>query len=135
MSLFGAIGTTGSGLSVMRKWIDAISDNIANANTVRPTSGSAFQARTIIASAIEPGADGSPGGVAATGVELGSAEGRLVHEPNNPLADANGYVRYPDVDMSEQMVQLIVAQRSYQVNLAVLDRVKSAYEQALQLGK
>jgi flagellar basal-body rod protein FlgC len=135
MALFGAIDTTSTGLSVMRKWMDAISDNIANANTVRPTSESAFQARTIIASAIEPGPDGSAGGVAATGVELGSAEGRLVQDPTNPLADADGYVRYPDIDMSEQMVQLIVAQRSYQVNLAVLDRVRDAYQQALQLGK
>lgn len=135
MPLFGAINTTGTGLTVMRKWMDAISDNIANANTVRPTSESAFQARTIIASAIEPQADGSGGGVAAVGVELGDPQGRLVQDPNNPLADAQGYVRYPDVDMSEQMVQLIVAQRSYQVNLAVLDRVKDAYQQALQLGK
>jgi len=73
--------------------------------------------------------------VYATGVELGPAEGRMVFEPNNPIADADGYVRYPEIDLAEQMGQLIMAQRGYQANAAVVDRAKTTYEAALQIGR
>jgi len=69
------------------------------------------------------------------GVALGSAEGRIVNEPNNPLADAAGNVRYPDVDEASQLTQLIMAQRGYQANAAVVDRARETYEAALQIGR
>jgi flagellar basal-body rod protein FlgC len=73
--------------------------------------------------------------VAVTGIELGNAEGRLVYDPQHPLADEEGMVRHPDVDMGDQLTQLMVAQRAYQVNLAVVDRAKEAYQQALRIGQ
>jgi flagellar basal-body rod protein FlgC len=130
MSLFDSIGIAGSGATVYRKWLDAVSDNLANMNNASPTSGEAFKERFILA---EPAADGR--GVQVAGATFGSGEGRLVYEPGHPLADERGYVRYPDIDMAEQMGQLIMAQRGYQANLAVVDRAKSAYEAALQLGR
>ena len=132
MAIFGAIGIAGSGMTVYRKWLDAVSDNLANMSTVRPTSGAAYQAKSVIASEI-PTANG--GGVQVSGIALGDPTGRLVLEPNNPLADAQGYVRYPDIDMSSQMTQLIMAQRGYQANAAVVDRAKATYEAALQIGR
>jgi flagellar basal-body rod protein FlgC len=129
MPLFGAIGIAGTGATVHRKWLDAVSDNIANMNDASATSGPAFQERFVMA---RPAADGN--GAEVGGVVLGSGEGRLVYEPTNPLADDQGYVRYPDIDLSEQMGQMIMAQRGYQANLAVVDRAKTAYEAALQLG-
>jgi flagellar basal-body rod protein FlgC len=134
MPLFGAIGTAGTGLTTHRKWLDALSDNIANINTVEPTSGDAFRARYIVAQSIEDGF-GNGGGVQVTGVSLGSAAGQVVHEPDNPLADADGNVRRPDIDLGDQMTQMIMAQRGYQANLAVIDRAREAYESALQLGR
>src|SRR5687767_627221 len=130
MGLFSAIGISGTGVTVHRKWLDAVSDNLANINNVSATSGEAYRERFVMA---RPASDGN--GAEVAGIALGSAEGRLVYEPNHPLADAEGYVRYPDVDMSEQMGQLLMAQRGYQANLAVVDRAKSAYEAALQLGR
>mgnify|MGYP000875607235 CR=1 FL=1 len=134
MGTFAAIGIAGSGLDVYRRWLDAVSDNLANINTIRPTGEAAFQARYIVAESID-NEGGNSGGVQATGVALGSAEGRLVYEPNHPLADEQGYVRYPDVDMSSQMVQLIQAQRGYQANAAVIDRAKDMYSTALTIGR
>jgi flagellar basal-body rod protein FlgC len=58
-----------------------------------------------------------------------------VYEPKNPLADKDGYVRYPDIDLGDQMAQLIMAQRGYQANLSVIDRATKSYQAALQLGK
>jgi flagellar basal-body rod protein FlgC len=128
MALFGAISTAGSGLGVYRTWLDAISDNIANLNTIKPTSGPAYQERQIVA--VE-----TPNGVAVAGAVFGNPEGRIVSEPGNPLADAKGLVRAPDMDLGDQMTQLMVAQRAYQANLAVIDRARDAYLQAIQIGK
>ncbi|MCW2640939.1 MAG: protein of unknown function domain protein [Dactylosporangium sp.] len=133
---FGAIGIAGTGLTVYRKWLDAVSDNITNMNNASPTSAAAFQARYVQARAVTDGVTGQGAGVAVGGTVLsGNAQGRLVYEPSNPLADAKGYVRYPDIDLGSQMAQMIMAQRGYQANLAVVDRAKTAYEAALQLGR
>jgi flagellar basal-body rod protein FlgC len=134
MPIFGAIGIAGTGLTVSRKWLDSVSDNIANMNNVASTSGDAFQARYIVAQAVDYGS--GTGGVQVGGAVLsGKAEGRLTYEPGHPLADENGNVRYPDINLGDQMAQLIMAQRSYQANLAVVDRAKDAYQAALQLGR
>jgi flagellar basal-body rod protein FlgC len=74
--------------------------------------------------------------VQVAGVLAGSsAQGKLVYEPTHPLADADGMVRYPDVDLSSEMTQLIMAQRGYQANLSSVDRAREAYQAALQLGR
>lgn len=133
MPIFGAIGIAGTGLTVHRKWLDAVSDNIANINDARRTSEEAFQARYVVAQAASYG---EPGGVVTGGAVLsGNTTGRVVHEPDNPLADADGNVRYPDIDLGDQMSQLMMAQRAYQANLSVVDRATNAYQAALQLGK
>jgi flagellar basal-body rod protein FlgC len=133
MPIFGAIGVASTGVTVHRKWLDAISDNIANVNTARPTSAAAFQARYVIARSVTS-PDGA-GGVQVGGIALGNAQGRLVHDPQHPMADAGGYVRMPDIDLGSQMTQMIMAQRGYQANLAVVDRAKDAYQAAIQLGR
>lgn len=127
---FDAIGIAGTGLTLHRHWLDAISDNLANINTAKPTDGTAFQARYVVAQEGE-----GVSGVYVAGAAYGSAEGRMVYEPDNPVADANGYVRYPDIDLSEQMGSLIMAQRGYQANAAVVDRAKETYQAALQIGR
>ena len=78
---------------------------------------------------------GRPAGATVTGISLGDATGRLVSDPTNPLADAQGMVRYPDIDMGDQMTQLMIAQRGYEANLSVIDRAKDAYQQALSIGR
>ena len=78
---------------------------------------------------------GAPAGATVSGIAFGDATGRLVHDPTNPLADAAGMVRYPDIDMGDQMTQLMIAQRGYEANLSVVDRAKDAYQQALSIGR
>lgn len=127
---FDAIGIAGTGLTVHRKWLDALSDNIANVNTAVATDDEAFRERYVL---VQNSAQ-SPG-VYVAGTALGAPEGRLVHQPDHPLADADGYVRYPDIDFGAQMSQLILAQRGYQASAGVVDRARNAYEAALQIGR
>jgi flagellar basal-body rod protein FlgC len=131
--MFDALSVNGTGMNVHQRWMDALSDNIANINTIRPTSQNAFQARYVVAQALEDGGTGD--GVQVAGIELGNAQGRLVYSPDHPLADAKGYVRLPDIDMGEQMTDLIMAQRGYQANLSSLDRARAGYQAAIQMGR
>lgn len=138
MTIFSALSTSSSGLHVFRTWMDAVSGNIANIDTVKSTSQTAFQASTPIASAIDYGASGTAGvsgGSQIVGMAHSDPNGRLVYEPDHPLADAQGYVRYPDVDLGDQMTQMMMAERGYQANLAAIDRIHDAYQQALQIGR
>ena len=129
MSTFNAIGVAGTGVTVYRKWLDAVSDNIANIDNVTRTSENAFQARYVVAQEAQDGNGAQVGGIA-----YGSAEGNLSYEPDNPLADSEGYVRRPDIDLGSQMAQMMMAQRAYQANLSVVDRARDAYTAAIQLG-
>lgn len=132
MSMFGAFDVAGSGMRTTRKWLDAVSDNIANINTASRTDQEAFRSRMIVAQAENYG---GAGGVKVAGAAFGSAEGRLVHSPTHALADADGMVRMPDIDLGDQMTQLMIAQRGYQANISVIERAKDAYQAALSLGR
>ncbi|MEC5182117.1 flagellar basal body rod protein FlgC [Arthrobacter sp. CG_A4] len=127
---FDAIGIAGSALTVHRKWLDAVSDNLANMNNASSTNGPAFQTKYVEAA---EGAEGT--GVYVKSTQLGSGEGRIVYQPDHPLADADGNVKYPDVDMAEQMGALIIAQRGYQANAQVVDRARETYLAALEIGR
>jgi flagellar basal-body rod protein FlgC len=133
MSLFDTLSISGSGMMAHRKWLDAVSDNIANMNTASATSGDAFKERFVNVQAVDYGQ--GDGGVRVAGVTFGSGEGRIVNEPDNPLADADGNVKYPDIDLGDQMSELMMAQRGYQANVAAIQRATDSYQAALKLGK
>jgi len=129
MGAFDQLSIAGSGLAMHQTWLDTLSDNIANVNTVKPTSGPAFQAQYVMAGAAEGG------GVQVTGTALGDPTGRVVYAPEHPLADAEGYVRQPDIDMASQMSQLIVAQRGFQAQVQVVKNAQDTYASALSIGR
>ena len=129
MGAFDALRIAGSSLGMHQTWLDALAHNIANVNTVTGTDENAFQEQLVVASSRDDG------GVDVAGIELGSAEGRTTYQPNHPLADAEGYVRLPDIDMGEQMGNLIMAQRAFQANAAVVDRARDTYLDAINIGK
>jgi flagellar basal-body rod protein FlgC len=131
--MFEAIGISGSGMRVHRTGMDAISDNIANVNTVRSTSDAPFRARYVVAQSIENGGVG--GGVQVAGIEESRDATKLAYDPTHPLADARGMVQLADVDLGEQMTTIIMAQRGYQANISAMDRARQAYQAAIQMGK
>jgi len=136
---FSSLSVAGSGISTMKTWIDAISDNVANANTVRRTSEDAFQARNVIAESV-PGGDSiggteTGGGVRVQKIQLSSGDGVLTFDPTNTLADAQGLVRRPNVDLVDQMTSLVIAQRAYSANVTVFERARDSYLRALEIGK
>jgi flagellar basal-body rod protein FlgC len=133
-SLFPVFSVSGSGLDVYKSWLDAVSDNVANADDTSSTSGPAFQARYIVAQGVQGGPEGLGAGVRVAGVAYGPAGGVEVYDPSDPHADNNGMVRKPDVDMGEQFTSMMIAERGYEANLAVVGRAESAYQAALTIA-
>jgi flagellar basal-body rod protein FlgC len=138
MTMFAALDMAMSGATLSRVWMDAISDNVANLNTVRPAGEEPFRARLVVAQAVREGSGlntGTRGGVRVQGIVVSNAEPIVNYDPNNPLADENGLVTRPVVDMGVEMTNLILASRSYEANLAVVDRVRDSYMAALRIGQ
>jgi len=134
MGMFSTLDTAVTGAATGQTWLNAISDNVANSNTVRPAGEEPFRARLVVAQAIgQPGEIGR--GVGVQSVELNQSAPEVVYDPENPLADANGNVTRPVVDMSEEMTNLVAAQRYYQLNLSVLGAARDAYQKALEIGR
>jgi flagellar basal-body rod protein FlgC len=127
--MFGALDAASSGVALGRTWMDAISDNVANANTVRPAGEAPFRASLVVAQAL-PGTDG----VAVAGLVKEGGAPDVVYDPENPLADARGYVTRPKVDLTEEMTNMLVASRLYQANLSVMQQARDSYAQALRIG-
>lgn len=132
--MFDAITTAGTGLQTYHTWLDVIANNIANINDTTPANGTAFTQHYMQASEIS-GSDGIGHGVTVAGVTQKAGNGIETYDPSNPAADAKGYVRRADVNLSEQMADMIAAQRAFQANAQVVDRAKDVYEAAISIGK
>ena len=132
--MFDAISTAGTGLQTYHTWLDTISNNIANVNDEAPTNGKVFREEFLQASANGAGPDGIGTGVHVASV-TSKENGLVVQDPSNPMADANGNVRRADVNLSDQMGDMIMAQRAFQANSATIGRAKDAYEAAINIGK
>ncbi|MDQ6523504.1 flagellar basal body rod C-terminal domain-containing protein [Nocardioides sp. LHD-245] len=128
MGAFETLRIANTSLGAHQVWLDALAGNIANANTVKRTSEDAFQATYVVFDAREDG------GVDVDGFAAGDPEGRMVHSPEHPLADEDGYVRLPDLDMAAQLSQLVMAQRGYQASVQVTKSAQDTYSAALQIG-
>lgn len=130
MSMFGAINSASSGVALGRTWMDATSDNIANLDTVRPAGEEPFRARMVLAQARPQLA-----GVSVAAIVTDQSQPAIVHDPGNPLADAEGNVTRPVVDLGEEMTHMMMASRLYQANMSVMTQARDAYQAALQIGR
>lgn len=131
--VFSSLSVAQSGMGAYKLWIDAVADNVANVNNATSTDQRAFQERFVMVESVE-GDDGVGRGVVVTGASFGDPNGRVTYEPNHPLADENGMVRRPSIDLTDQMVYLQQAQRGYQANINVFEKAREAYQAALRIG-
>lgn len=128
MGAFDLLRIAGSSMGVHQTWLDTLASNIANVNTVTSTDQDAFQAQMLVVRAMPEG------GVEVAGLAQSDPEGRLVHDPDHPLADENGYVRAPEIDLASQMTQLVMAQRGFQAAVQVTKDAQETYGSALRIG-
>lgn len=134
--MYGALDISTSGLIAQRTRMEAISANIANQETFTDKSGRnvPFARRVVYFAAGSPDASSASGqamGVHATvGKESRSAPR---YDPENPLANSEGYVNYPDINSTQEMMNMYEASRAYEANLVAAEATKTMVAQALRL--
>lgn len=136
MALGNVFHIAASALTAQSMRLNAVASNLANADAAQASTGEAYRAKQVFFQAmpISPAAPWAQG-VRMTGVLEDDRPPRLVYDPKHPLADAQGYVTYPNVDVVEEMVNMISAQRSYQTNAEVMATAKTLLERTLAIAQ
>lgn len=142
MSLFNVFDISGSAVSAQSQRLNVVASNLANADTVAGPDGQPYKARQVVFQTVMLGAqnalqggDGASAGVQVVQVSENQTPGRRAHEPGHPLADAQGYVTYSNVNAVEEVVNMISASRSYQNNIEVMTTARSLLQKTLQMGQ
>ena len=141
MSSFKAFDIAGSGMAAQSVRLNTTASNLANADSVSSTANGVYKARHPIFEAVraqmamQSAAAESQPAVRVSGIYESTAPANQRYEPGNPLADANGYVFAPAVNVVEEMVNMISASRSYQNNVEVMNTSKDLLLATLRLGQ
>src|SRR5512135_1459376 len=124
MSLFNVFSIAASALTAQSARLNATASNLANADSVIGADGQPYRAKEVVFKATAVTPDGGLG-VRVSGVVDSNAPLRLVYDPKNPVANEQGYVSMPNVNVVEEMVNMISASRSYQTNAEIMNTAKS----------
>ena|ERR1044072_3881159 len=146
MSSFKAFDIAGSGMSAQSVRLNTTASNLANAESVSGDPSRVYKARHPIFEAVraqlqasamqgQSNADNGNAAVRVTGIYESQAPATARYEPGNPLANADGYVYAPAVNVVEEMVNMISASRSYQNNVEVMNTSKDLLLATLRLGQ
>ncbi|MCI9405342.1 MAG: flagellar basal body rod protein FlgC [Oscillospiraceae bacterium] len=144
MSLLDSMNITGSALTAERFRMDVALQNLANVNNTRAAAGEPYRRKQVIfqergvsfASALrDEQARVEGGGVRVTQVVESQRDFIPVYDPAHPDANEEGYVMMPNVDATEERIDLMAASNSYAANLTALSLVKSLALKALEIGK
>ena len=134
MSLFDSMNIASTALSAQTTRINTIASNMANANTVASTPEDTYRARAPIFQAVLEG-ESDQQGVRVKSIEEVGREPRQEFEPQHPLADENGFIYTPDLDVTTEMANMMSASRSFQSAIEVINTSKQLALRTLTLGK
>jgi len=144
MSINAIFDVAGSAMSAQSVRLNTVASNLANANSAASSIDETYRARhpvfaPILQNAMGDGISDDPasqagGGVQVLGIVESDAPLDQRYEPNNPLADEDGYVYYPNVNVVEEMTDMISASRSFQINVQMMESAKTMAQKVLALG-
>lgn len=138
MSLFNIFDVAGSALSAQTLRLNTTSSNLANANSASSSTNETYKARQpVFATMLSNEFDDENGtvGVQVLGIVEKQDPARAEYNPEHPLADEEGYVYMPNVNVIEEMANMISASRSYQTNVEVMNTAKQMMMRTLSLGQ
>ncbi|MBL8783506.1 MAG: flagellar basal body rod protein FlgC [Deltaproteobacteria bacterium] len=133
MSIVKGFDILGSGMSAQRTRLNTVSSNLANAETTRTAEGGPYARRVPVFEAIEEGEAGA--GVRVSNIETDPVPGPMVYDPGHPDAGPDGYVKMPNVNVVEEMVDMMTAARSFEANVQAFQTLRDMVQQAMNLGK
>jgi flagellar basal-body rod protein FlgC len=134
--MYTAFDVSTSGLVAQRARLDVISSNLANISTTRNEAGEAapYTPRFVVLQTDEDVmTTGGGQGVTVDRVEYANVEPNLKYEPGHPDANADGYVAYPNIDMTTEFVDALGATRAYEANVGVIEATKDMSNRTLQI--
>ena len=145
MPLSNIFDIAGSGMNAQTLRLNTTASNIANANSASSSSDQVYRGRHPVFAAVQEnilaenygfGVLGQQAvGVWVEGIVESDAPLERRHEPNHPMADEDGYVYYPNVNVVEEMTNMISASRSFQVNVEIMNTAKHMVQRVLTLGQ
>jgi flagellar basal-body rod protein FlgC len=137
MSSFKVFDISGSGMAAQSLRLNTVASNLANANSVSGDPNTVYRARHPVFEAVRTalGGDDSGAAVRVRAITESDAPALARYEPGNPLANAEGYVYAPNVNVVEQTVDMISASRSFQSNVEVMNASKEMLLSTLRLGQ
>ncbi|MCP8687560.1 flagellar basal body rod protein FlgC [Marinobacterium sedimentorum] len=143
MSLSNVFSIAGSAMNAQSVRLNTTASNLANAESISSSTGETYRARKPVfevraPEAMQPFA--APGLEAGVGVHVAAvvesdAPLRQEYSPNHPMADDNGFIYYPNVNVVEEMADMISASRSFQINADIMNTAKQMLQRTLQLGQ
>lgn len=138
MSLFNVLDISSTGMHAENVRLNTVASNIANANTVSSSYGETYKARhpvfsTSFNEAMDKQTKGA--GVRVMGIVESDKPLQIEYAPHNPMADENGYIYKPNVNIIEEMADMMSASKAYETNVQVADTTKRIFRRVLQLGE
>jgi flagellar basal-body rod protein FlgC len=144
MGFLSGMNISGSALTAQRMRMDVISENIANVDTTRAADGKPYTRKVVIlqerntsfSDVLKNSETGSAeGGVRVIEIGEDPSPYQLVYDPNHPDANEEGYVEMPNVNITQEMVDMISAYRSYEANVTAFNAYKDMAVKALEIGR
>jgi len=133
MSINSVFEIASSAMTAQSKRLNVVASNLANVDSAASSTGGAYKAKQVVFTAVPIGRDKTAIGVRVERVIEDPSPPRLQFDPNHPLADARGFVTFPNVDPVEEMVNMISASRAYQTNADVMNAAKIMAMRTLSL--
>lgn len=139
-SFFDTLAIAGSGLSAERTRLQSIASNMANARTTRTAEGGPYRRQTPVfhAETMDEFGDGlasQTSRVVVDGIKQDDKPPIRVYDPTHPDAGPDGFVAYPDINVLEEMVDMMTAQRSYEANANMVEATRDMAMTAIGIGK
>jgi flagellar basal-body rod protein FlgC len=139
MSVYKIFDIAGSGMTAQSVRMNTTASNIANANSVSSSIEQTYRGRHPIFAAELSEAKRQQNdagvGVQVLGIVESDAPLNVEYSPNHPLADENGYIYKPNINIMEEMANMISASRSYETNVQTADAAKQMVMRTLRLGQ
>lgn len=147
MALNQIFDIAGSAMSAQSLRLNTVASNIANAETVSSSTDETYRARHPVFATVFQQQQGGMGhspfaqnqgpgqGVQVLGIVESDAELQARYEPDHPMANEEGYVFYPNVNVVEEMANMMSASRSYQTNVEIMNTTKTMLQRVLTLGQ
>jgi flagellar basal-body rod protein FlgC len=134
--LLTALDIAGSGMSAQGVRLNTVASNLANADSVSSSIAETYRARVPVFAAMLDEYTGGEGAakVQVKGILESPTPIRREYRPGHPMADAEGYVYMPNVNVVEQYADMISASRSYEDNVEMANTIKTLVQRTLDLG-